>query len=59
MFADGHVRHFTVDYYPEFVTNITAAKCWDPNTQQWYNYYFANPLTPDEIAKNKSIAITP
>ena len=58
VFADGHVRHFTVDFYPDH-PQITASKCLDPATQQWYNYYYASPSTAGEQAKNRTIAITP
>jgi len=58
LFADGHVRHFTLDYYPEYMT-MTAANAWDPVARQWYNYYYANPTTELQKARNKSIAITP
>jgi len=59
LFADGHVRHFTLDYYPEY-SAMTAANAFDStDTYQWYNYYYANPTTEEQRAKNKSIAITP
>ncbi len=57
VFADGHVKHFTIDYYPA-QNYITAARCWDPTKQQWYNYYWANPVTEDQKRKNKTIAIS-
>lgn len=57
VFADGHVKHFTIDYYPP-TYKITPAQCWDPGTQQWYNYYWANPVTEDQKRKNKTIAIS-
>jgi|GEM_PF-3502501 len=43
-FADGHVGWFSIDFYPNQV-NTTAAKCWDSDTQQWYN----NNVTKDII----------
>jgi len=59
LFADGHVRHFTLDYYPEYKT-MTAANAFDStDTYQWYNYYYANPATEEQKSKNRSIAITP
>lgn len=56
--ADGHVQHFTIDYYPE-QSQITAARCWDGITQQWYNYFWSNPATQDQMRLNKTIAISP
>ncbi len=60
MFADGHVKIFDVG---SFSTNApaytTAASTYDPNTQQWYNYYYTNPRTPQEKALNTQIAISP
>ena len=60
MFADGHVKAFDISY---FSTNppayTTAASTYDTNTQQWYNYWFQNPVTPDQKAKHMSIAISP
>lgn len=58
VFADGHVRYFTTEYFPD-QANLTAEKCWDSETQQWYNYVFANPANETETRLNKSIAITP
>lgn len=58
VFADGHVKHFTVDYYP-IQKYLTAKRCWDASTQQWYNYYWASPATEEELRLNKTIAISP
>ena len=60
VFADGHIEPFDISYFATDPPNYrTSASTYDPNTQQWYNYYFANPTTPDQQAKNKSIAISP
>jgi len=58
LLADGHVQHFSLDYYPEY-SAMTSANAFDPTTSQWYNYYWASPNTENQRAKNKSIAITP
>lgn len=52
VFADGHVRYFTTDFYP--VTPV-----WDSDTQQWYNFVYPNPANDTERMLNRSIAITP
>lgn len=52
LFADGHIRHFTADYYPD-------TPAWDAETQRWYNFVYANPANDTERAHNKTIAITP
>lgn len=56
VFADGHVRHFTLDYFPAR-TFYTAVNCWDDVTRQWYNYGPNAKNTPAHLIK--SIAITP
>jgi prepilin-type processing-associated H-X9-DG protein len=56
LMADGHVRHFTADYFP---TSYTAAANFDPSTGRWYNYYWAHPANATQIALNKSISISP
>lgn len=58
VFADGHVKYFALDYYPEY-QNLTAAGSYDPLTAQWYNYVYPNPATDQQVLLNKSIAITP
>ena len=58
LFPDGHVKPFNIGYYPEDAS-ITTGNCWDPNTSQWYNYYYPTPTTADDKAKNMSIAISP
>jgi prepilin-type N-terminal cleavage/methylation domain-containing protein/prepilin-type processing-associated H-X9-DG protein len=55
LFADGHVKSFPVTYFPQTI----GTSCWDNDTQQWYNFRFANPTSSDQKAKNMSIAITP
>jgi prepilin-type processing-associated H-X9-DG protein len=55
-FADGHVSYFTTEFYPIY-TNYTQS--WDPVSQQWYNFYYAEPANDTERMLNKSIAITP
>lgn len=54
VFADGHVSYFTTDY---FVDDSMLQR--DYQTNQWYNYYYANPVTDRQKMLNKSIAITP
>jgi len=60
LFADGHVKLFDMG---SFSTNpptyTTPARTYDSNTQQWYNYYFTNPSTPQQKALNMQIAISP
>ena len=60
MFADGHVKVFEIG---SFSTNpptyTTAAATYDGNTQQWYNYYYSNPTTPQQKGLNMQIAISP
>ena len=51
VFADGHVRHFTTDFFPG---TYDMPCTWDSETQQWYNYVWDEPSV-----YNKSIAITP
>lgn len=57
LFADGHVKVYDKDFFPE-PSYIKKANCWDAETRQWYNYYFANP-TQQQKELNRSIAITP
>ena len=61
LFADGHVKTFDIN---AFSTNPpkydVAASTYDSSTtQQWYNYYYLNPTTPQQKALNMSIAISP
>jgi prepilin-type processing-associated H-X9-DG protein len=49
VFADGHVCHFTLDFYP-------GGGSWDPETQQWWNFAPNSGKGPPYL---KSIAITP
>lgn len=58
VFADGHVKHFTIDYYPE-QKQISASRCWDSEGQRWYNYFWVHPTTEDQLRLNKTIAISP
>ena len=55
VFADGHVKYFTTDFFPPLPYYKTA-NCWDGETQQWYNYGPGADMPPEYI---KSIAITP
>jgi len=63
MFAYGHVKVFDIGYFATSSSPTTPydtqARAWDPNTSQWYNFYIASPTTPDEKARNQSIAISP
>jgi len=52
VFADYHVKYFHADYFPE-QGDITAAKCWDPDTGQWWN------AVNTGTSRDKYIAITP
>jgi prepilin-type processing-associated H-X9-DG protein len=58
MFADGHVKHFTAEFYPER-TSDWASHAFDPETKQWYNWVYANPANDTERMLNRTIAITP
>lgn len=58
LLADGHVKYYELTYFPP-QAQITAARCWDTNTQQWYNFYWANPSNQNDKVKNQSIAISP
>jgi len=55
VFADGHVRYFTLDFYREPGTTWSASS-YDPETQQWWNYAPSSGKGPPYL---KSIAITP
>jgi prepilin-type processing-associated H-X9-DG protein len=54
-FADGHVGYFTLDYFPTYAA-MTATKCWDAETQQWWNYAPGSGKTAPYLM---SIAVTP
>jgi len=60
MFADGHVKVYDLG---AFSTNAptynTPARTYDTNTNQWYNYYWLNPSTPQQKVLNMQIAISP
>ncbi len=58
LLADGHVKYYEISYYPS-QKDITKAKCWNPETKQWFNFYWAKPKTHEQRTKNMSIAITP
>lgn len=55
VFADGHVRYFTLDYYPQ-TGQITTTNSWDPERMQWWNWGPGSGKSPPLL---KSIAITP
>ena len=55
LFPDGHVKAFSVDYFPE---KMTKEKNWDPITEQWYNFVFNKPVD-NQMRMDRSIAITP
>ena len=55
VFADGHVKYFSADFYPT-QSYYKTENCWDEETQQWYNYGPNADAPPEYI---KSIAITP
>jgi prepilin-type N-terminal cleavage/methylation domain-containing protein/prepilin-type processing-associated H-X9-DG protein len=52
LFCDGHVKAFEAALMPN---TLTAAKCYDTNLTQWFN--FAN--LPTTNANNESIAVSP
>jgi prepilin-type processing-associated H-X9-DG protein len=54
LFADGHVKYFTAERFPD-QRDITAAKCWDSNDYQWFN----SAGDPNSNPRAKTIAITP
>jgi hypothetical protein len=54
--ADGHVKHFTLDYYPDWNSRFSASYRWDSTSQQWWNYNRNPAQTPPYVL---SIAITP
>lgn len=56
LFADGHVKQFTLDYFPEFKSSYNTSTAWDSTTQQWYNYN-KNPVKP--LQYRVTIAVTP
>ena len=56
LFADGHVKFFTVDYMP-MNSQINVANSWDKETVQWYNYSNFHTTAPQ--AKKRTIGITP
>ena len=56
VFADGHVKYFSEEYFPNYntiYTALVAADSWDPETQQWWNWVNKGP------ALDKAIAVTP
>ena len=56
--ADGHVKHFTIEFYPLY-TSTWATSAYDTETNQWYNYVYGRPRNPTQAMLNKTIAITP
>lgn len=54
-FADGHVKYFSLDYYPPY-SQMNASNSWDPETGQWWNYA-PGSNKPAELIR--SIAVTP
>ena len=60
LFADGHVKLFDIGSFATDPPRYqTAASMFDSNTQQWYNYYYPNPSTPQQKTLNMQIAISP
>ncbi len=55
LFADGHVHYFSLDYYPKY-SQMSSSRCWDPETQQWWNYAPGAGMGEPYL---RSIAITP
>lgn len=63
LFADGHVKFFDLDYYPNFPYTTDAptaivTRSWDPDDDslQWFNY---GPNATVAEKYKRSIAITP
>ena len=54
LFADGHVKLYTADYFPE-QSHYNQANCWDDRTNQWFNY---GPGASMPAAYLNSIGIT-
>ena len=55
LFADGHIGYFSTDYFP--AQNLcTSTRCWDAETNQWWNYGPGSGVSPPLL---KSIAISP
>jgi prepilin-type N-terminal cleavage/methylation domain-containing protein/prepilin-type processing-associated H-X9-DG protein len=60
LFADGHVKIFDVGAFAtDPPTYKASASTYDSTTSQWYNYYYSNPVTPQQKVYNRSIAISP
>ena len=56
LFADGHVRMFPEQYFPDD-SKITASNSWSQETMQWFNYGSANTTAPSAL--RETIAIDP
>lgn len=52
LFADGHVKYFGLEYFPD-VASLMAAESWDSETGQWWNW------VNKDATLNKAIAVTP
>jgi prepilin-type N-terminal cleavage/methylation domain-containing protein/prepilin-type processing-associated H-X9-DG protein len=57
LFADGHVKQFSLTYFPDFNSKYNSTYAWDRDTQQWYNYNTNSNIRPR--SKMLSIAVTP
>jgi prepilin-type processing-associated H-X9-DG protein len=55
LFADGHVQHFTLDYFPDFTSRYCASTAWDKASQQWWNY----TIGACKPGRTLTIAVTP
>lgn len=54
--ADGHAKHFTLVYYPDWNTRYNPSYCWDKTSQQWWNY---NSNPNNGTLPKLTIAVTP
>lgn len=59
--ADGHVAHFDFAYYAATDADYGNKKGehWDPQTRQWYNWFFPDPINEQQRMLDRSIAISP
>jgi len=55
LFADGHVKLFTIDFFPTR-DKLNSANCYDINKGQWMNW---SPNAPVPAQMKETIAITP
>jgi len=59
LFCDGHVKAFSAGFMPD---TLTAAKCYNTNLSQWFNYASSSYASQGLPASNplcESIAVSP